>query len=127
MAWRSCKSRSRPARWRKKSAKFWIAPFRQIKASAPETVVRIYSGLGAGGFGGGFGGAAGVLWFAHGCDAFHVKFLVIGVARDFVDLDGLHEQDTHADMRFFVGGQPDLVVDVRLLKYKAGSFLHVGD
>src|SRR5712691_9340733 len=121
MAWRSCKSRSRPARWRKKSAKFWIARFRQTKASAPETVVRIHSGLGT--VVSGSDSAAPLAFFGLPTDAMlsTLKFLVIGVARDFVDLDGLHEQDTHADMRFFVGGQPDLVVDVGLLKYKAGS------
>jgi len=47
------------------------------------------------------------------------------VAGNFVDLEAFEEQDPDADVGFFVGGQPDFVVDEGLLENEAGSLLQV--
>src|ERR1700724_1845461 len=84
-------------------------------------------GVGSGGFGRGLGGTAGIFGFADGGDAIDVEFLVIGVASDFVDLDGFYKQEASANVRFFVGGKPYFIVDIGLLEDEARSFLQIGD
>ena len=73
------------------------------------------------------GRIARVFRFADGADAFDVEFLVVGVARDRVDLESLHHQNAHADVRLFVSRQPDFVVDVSLLENEARSLLKIRD
>src|SRR6202012_4428546 len=68
-----------------------------------------------------------VFRFADGADAFDVEFLGVGVAADPGDLESLHHQNAHADVRLFVSRQPDFVVDVSLLENEARSLLKIRD
>ena len=67
----------------------------------------------------------GVFRFADGGDAIHVEFFVVGIARDSVDLESLHQQDANANVGFFVRREPDFVVDVALLEDEARSLLQI--
>ena len=73
------------------------------------------------------GRVGGVFGFVDGGDTFDVEFFVVGVAGDGVDLESLHQQDADADVGFFVGGEPDFVVDIGLLENEAGSLLQIGE
>src|SRR5258707_1251025 len=127
MAWRSCKSRSRPARSEKRCARRWTAAWRRPKADCRYVSfllgqwwlwVLVFGSRRRIGRTFGLGNCG---------DAFDVEFSVVGIARYFIDLEGLHQKHTHSNVSFFVSGQPDFIVDVSLLENKTCALLQVGD
>src|ERR1700756_449935 len=67
-----------------------------------------------------------VFWFSDRRHAIHIEFLVVGIARDGVDLEALHQEDANANVGFFVSRKPDFVINVGLLENKARSLLQIG-
>src|SRR5258708_14985788 len=127
MAWRFCKSRSRPARSEKRCARRWTAAWRRPKVDCRyisfllgQRWLWVWAFGSSRRIGGAFGlGDCG--------DALYVEFSIVGVARYFIDFERFHQKDTHSNVSFFISGQPDFIVNVSLLENKTGALLQVGD
>lgn len=62
-----------------------------------------------------------------GREGLDVEAFVVGVTRHGVDVEAFHQEDADADVGFFVGGEPDFVVEIGLFENEAGAFLKIGE
>src|ERR1700682_2663257 len=71
---------------------------------------------------------SGSIALGQGCvaEGFDIKFFIVGVSGDFIDIKTLDERDAHPDVRFLVAGQPNFIIDVGLLEDEAGAFVKRG-